>query len=116
MEQAKRFFIIFLILCGTACILLIAITNEIGKHRYIESSYFGIVKEKVYKPNHAGMPNVLIDSTWHYFGIREVEGNTIVEVGDSIVKRSGTSRILLYRKDSSGFWVEVPPDNPYEKN
>ncbi len=116
MGQTKRYINIFIILCGVLFIAFVVVTSEIAERRFKNSAYSGIVKEKVFKPNRRGFSDVLVDSVWHKLGIQEDDVGVIVAVGDSIVKKSGSSRILLYRKDSSGFWVVVASDNPYEKN
>lgn len=107
MDQAKKYFIYFLVLCAAVFIAWMVISSEIARQRFIDMSYSGIVKEKVYKSNQRDMPDVLIDSTWYSFGILEDDVNSAIEVGDSLTKKRGYSKIIIYRKDSLGLWSEV---------
>ena len=82
MGKVKRYFIIFLALCGLIVMVSLVVGREIAKRKFVDSSYCGIVKEKVFMPNRRGFPNVLVDSVWHLFGHHEGNVNFVVEIGD----------------------------------
>ena len=72
---------------------------------FIEESYRGIITEIKYIEGRRGLPDVKIGNELHYFGYEEKIIHYI-QIGDSIVKESGTEAIKIYRKNLKGKWDE----------
>jgi len=72
--------------------------------KFIKIKYSGIIEEITIQHLNRGFPNIKLNNTWHPFDLDEDKVSSIIRVGDSIVKDSGTKAIKLYRKNSKHKW------------
>jgi len=79
-------------------VLYIYDTDRKAHTKFIEKSFSGILTDIRYLENGSGFPDIRIDSSWIYLGIRGGKANNYIKISDSIVKNSGTEKIKVYRK------------------
>ena len=77
---------------------------------YKKSSFSGVIKDTVHIVGEGGMPtyNFTNDSS-HYSDVGEAYIQRIAKIGDSLNKRSGEDTISIFRKNSSGSYIQIYP-------
>jgi hypothetical protein len=73
--------------------------------KFLVKEYHGIINEIIY-PKRGAFPYVKVDSALLHFGMSEVKVRSYIQIKDSIVKKSGTTEIIVYRKNLKGEWHE----------
>lgn len=69
--------------------------------------YQGIITEITFPENRKGLPMVKIDTTTYYLYKPEKKVFSSLQIGDSIVKETGSLTIKLYHKENDGKWKEM---------
>lgn len=72
---------------------------------FTEKEFHGIIMEIKYIEGRRGFPDLKINGEWIYLGLNGEKIQNYIEVSDSIVKKSGTETIKVYRKNSKGVWI-----------
>jgi hypothetical protein len=75
-----------------------------GKKEYVQRKYSGIISEIRNLEGNRDLPDIRINNQWIPFSIDDSKVKHYIQVGDSIVKKSGTEIIDIYRKDLNGDW------------
>jgi len=81
--------------------------NMLAEIRYHELEIKGIVVEINYFKNDHGTPSFNINGDWHNF---DLHGHKLIPYtisNDSLVKKSGSDTIQIYRKKEEGEWELV---------
>lgn len=73
---------------------------------FIEKEFHGIIMEIKYIEGRRGFPDLKINGEWIYLGLNGEKIQNYIEISDSIIKRSGTETIKVYKKNSKGVWIE----------
>ena len=81
-------------------------SNKQAEVKFINKSYFGMIKDIKYGEGNMGDPYVKIRNSVFVFGYFEDKVRNYIKVGDSIAKDSGSTAISVFRKDSNGVWHE----------
>ena len=101
----NTFIIILLILFGWFVISLYLDSNE-ANERFVNTEYSAIIKKIKYIHGDRGIPTVMLDEQWIHLGLYGDKVRGCINIGDSIVKESGTEVIKVYRKNSENKWDE----------
>lgn len=75
-----------------------------GKKEYINRQYSGIITEIRLLQGSRDVPDIKINNRWIILDIQDSKVKHYIQVGDSIVKESGTEIIKVYRKNLKGEW------------
>lgn len=105
MEKIRR---TILIIGGILFILFFIYTFYLiyyGKKESIERQYSGIITEIRNLPGNRDIPDIKIDNQWIPLGIDDSKVKHYIQLGDSIVKESGSEIIEVYRKNLKGEWA-----------
>ena len=52
------------------------------------------------------IPDIMINKNWIILNLQDAKIKHYIKIGDSIVKKSGSDAISVYRKNDNGKWVE----------
>lgn len=69
---------------------------------FLNSSYNVKIKAIEFREGHRGFPHIKLDTGWYLLNVDEIKIIPYAQTGDSIVKKSGSSVIKVYRKDLNG--------------
>ena len=75
-----------------------------GQKEFVNKQYNGIITEIRKLQGRRDLPDIKINSQWISLNILESKVKHNIQVGDSIVKESGTEIIKVYRKNLNGEW------------
>jgi len=75
-----------------------------GEKEYIKRKYIGIISEIRILQGNRGLPDIKIKKQWIPLDIPDSKVMKYIQVGDSIVKESGTEIIKVYRKNLKDEW------------
>ena len=78
---------------------------ELGEKEYLNRQYHGIIVEIRMLQFSRGIPDIKIGDEWVILDIQEQKIKNYIIVGDSIVKESGKSEIVVYRKNTDLRWI-----------
>ena len=70
------------------------------------SKYHGIIEGIFPNPYFAGLPQIRLNNQLIQLKIHEENVISYIQIGDSIVKTSGSTIVSVFRKDENGNWVE----------
>ena len=76
-----------------------------GKNRFLNEEYIGILINIKEVKNNRGAHHIQIKNNWISLG-HSIKVQNYIQIGDSIVKKSGTKTIKVYRKKINGKWHE----------
>lgn len=76
-----------------------------GDKESLARSYSGIISEIRNLYGNRDIPDIKINSQWIPLGVEDSKVKYYIQIGDSIVKDSGTKIIKVYRKNSDGDWI-----------
>lgn len=79
------------------------IDNE--RRAFLKEEYFGRINKIEFRKGNRGYPFVQLDEEWRLFTNMESSILSYIQVGDSVVKKSGTTTIVVFRKDSFGTYM-----------
>jgi hypothetical protein len=77
---------------------------HMAKERFFSERISGIINEEKHFEGDRGYPWLKIDGQWKNLANFGVWAQRYSNVGDSIVKDSGTMTIIIYRKDEKNKW------------
>ena len=104
-KQFKNIFISILVLGLISFLTHISYQQYLKKQEYINSKFNGIINYIDYHCDGCrGLPLIKIDSSFYHLGIHEIKICDFIQVGDSIVKESGSETIKVCKKDKRGNW------------
>ncbi len=107
MKKVKQVYFSILILAFIGFIVYGFIFNQKGHKRWIEQSYHGIIEGIFPNDYQFGDPQIRLENNnLIQLGGREEMIFNYIQIGDSIVKPSGSEVISVFRKDENGKWVE----------
>jgi hypothetical protein len=69
---------------------------------FVDADYHYKVNDIRIEAGQRGIADFLDDSVWRPLSLDESKIQKYVQVGDSIVKKSGSRKITVYRRDTSG--------------
>jgi predicted PurR-regulated permease PerM len=75
-----------------------------GDRESLMREYAGIISEIRYLYGNRGIADIKINDQWIPLGVEDSRIQGYIQLGDSIVKESGTVVIYVYRKNSKGEW------------
>jgi|GEM_PF-3744293 len=78
--------------------------NKKAHTAFVDAEYQGIIKEIHQGPR--GFSKLTIGSLTMNLGLDEQKIQNYIHISDSIVKKSGTTEIIVYRKNPKGAWQE----------
>lgn len=78
--------------------------DYIANERFFNERISGIINEEKHFEGDRGYPWLKIDGQWKNIGKFGVWAQRYSNVGDSIVKDSGTMTIIIYRKNEENKW------------
>lgn len=84
-------------------IILVAIPAWKASQTFNDLSYAARVDSIKFTSGHRGHPYVLMDKKWRLFTIEEMKVVPILQVGDSLVKASGSATLHVYRKKDTSY-------------
>ena len=70
-----------------------------GKKQFLDRKYSGVITEIRVLPGNRDLPDIKIHNEWLPFSIDDAKVKNYIQVGDSIVKASGSPTIKVYRKN-----------------
>jgi hypothetical protein len=103
MKIIKYLFIGFIILFGVYFFLSNWYESQLLHVNYLKTSYNGIIN-KIEDGDRGSKDLNLSNGKWITLG--SSNPGVYVQVGDSIIKESGSETITVYRKDKNGIWQE----------
>lgn len=112
-QKAKEFAYIkyAIILIGILGHIVFTIKGErkekLAERKYHNRAIEGVVEEIKFYENQRGAPSFYISDTCITFGIEGLKLIPFIKQHDSIVKRTGSNTITIYRKDEKGNWVFI---------
>jgi hypothetical protein len=74
--------------------------GERERKEFIAREYIGVIKDIRHIEYHRGNPDILISNEWVFLTLDEQLIFDEIKVGDSIVKKGGSEKIVIYRRDS----------------
>jgi hypothetical protein len=78
--------------------------NKLAEIKYHELAIKGIVEEIKYFDNYRGTPSFYINGAWHNFDLHGHRLTSFTIPKDSLVKKSGSDTIQIYRKNEGDEW------------
>jgi hypothetical protein len=103
-EKIRRIVLSIVAFMFIVFIIYIIYSMYHGKKQYVERKYSGIIYEIRNLEGNRDLPDIRIDNRWIPFSIDDSKVKSYIQVGDSIIKESGTEIIYVYRKDLNGDW------------
>ncbi|MBI9055476.1 MAG: hypothetical protein JEY96_16760 [Bacteroidales bacterium] len=103
MKKLKIVGIILGILMVTIFIINMLLLNKKGVKEFLNYNYSGKVEKIRYTTQ--GFANIKIDENWYYLG-HNVEIAKYINIGDSICKRRGEKKIIVYKKVNNTYKVK----------
>ncbi|MBI2968269.1 MAG: hypothetical protein HYY40_10725 [Bacteroidetes bacterium] len=81
--------------------------NKGVKEKFIQRSYKGVIQDISYIEGHKNFPDIYFNNQRYplLLGLNEVKITDYIQIGDSIVKDSGTAAIRVYRRDKNSVWA-----------
>lgn len=80
-------------------IVMVGIPAWKAHRMFTELSYGARIDSIKFVSGHRGLPYVLMDNEWRLFTTDEMKVVPILQIGDSLVKNSGSSALHVYRKE-----------------
>ncbi|MFM8911577.1 MAG: hypothetical protein ACKOE6_01510 [Flammeovirgaceae bacterium] len=106
MELTKWKIGFFVVLVGVL-IWLSNLLNKVPERMYdefINKEYHGVIQDIRFVQSHRGYPDILLQDKWILLTPTEQILFDQIKIGDSIVKYSGSNKIMIYESDSSSKW------------
>ncbi len=75
-----------------------------GRKQFMNRAYSGVISEIRILQGNRDLPDIKINSQWIPLSIDDSKVKHYIQVGDSIVKESGSEIIKVYRKDLKDKW------------
>jgi len=69
---------------------------------YVDADYHYKVNDIRIEAGQRGIADFLDDSVWRSLSLDESKIQKYVQIGDSVVKKSGSRKITVYRRDANG--------------
>jgi len=104
MNKIKKYVIIIVIISFIIFFVYHFYLSYQGKQDFIKKSYKGIITEIHYIEGKRDLPDIKINNKLISIDIDESKVKPYIQIGDSILKKSGTETIKVYRKNSKGEW------------
>src|SRR4051812_43281336 len=93
------FAIVFLAFIGNAIY-----NAKIGLTKFTSIEYDGVITDIKHHNGDRGIPDIKINNQWMNLDYYGYKVRNYIKTGDSIVKKSGTEAIVVYRKNLSNEW------------
>ncbi len=92
---------------GMVVFISYAICASIESDRlFLNQGYSGKIKNIRFVEGHRGYPDIYLNNSWHTIGGHESKIMHYIQINDSIVKKSGSGTIYIYRMTSDGKFHE----------
>jgi len=86
--------------------IIVLVASLRGRYHFINRNYSGIITEIRWRDNTHGLPDIKLNGEWIFLDVPDSKIATFIQVGDSVVKETGTSEIKVYKKNIKGKWFE----------
>jgi hypothetical protein len=98
LEGRNIFNVILLLFVIVVSAFFIVIPWFRADNLFVDSEYSGVIHAIEYREGDRGIPSILIGSQWKSLSVDETKIKQHIQIGDSIVKRTGSEEIELYKK------------------
>jgi hypothetical protein len=103
----KSYIVLFFFCFFSISVIYFMLDYRKKRNNWKNKDYFGIIEGINPNPYFAGFPQLkLLNGDLIQLGIREESIFPFIQIGDSIVKNSGSTIVSVFRKDENGNWVE----------
>lgn len=106
MEQLKRIFIGVIVAVFVLFALYIGYSFLYGYKQFVDREYTGVITNIRKLEFSRGLPDIKINDEWIPLSVDDSKVMNYMQIGDSIVKKSGYKEIIVYRRDINGEWNE----------
>lgn len=76
----------------------------ISRKNYKADDYYGIITDIKHFKGDRGNPSIKVQNNWISLGPYGGKIQNYIQIGDSIVKKSGTPTIIVYRTNNYNDW------------
>jgi hypothetical protein len=104
MEKIRRIVLIGVGILFSSFIIYIIYWMYHGEEQFMKRSYSGVISEIRILKESRDLPDIKINNQWVPLSIDDSKVKQYIQVGDSIVKESGSEIIKVYRKNLKGEW------------
>jgi hypothetical protein len=106
MVNIKKVFISILFIGFALFAIYIGYLFVHGHLQFRDRAYIGIISNIRKLEFNRGLPDIKIQDEWIPLSIEDAKIKDYIQIGDSIVKESGSINIFVYRKDDNGKWIQ----------
>jgi hypothetical protein len=104
MEKIRRILVFVIIASILLFVIYDLFTTYLGNRQYINKNYSGIISDIRVLQESRDLPDIKIKNQWIPLDLLDAKVKHYIQVGDSIVKESGTQTIKVYRRNLKGEW------------
>lgn len=106
MFRIKYIVIAFVIILFCSFILYVFKLNNTGVEEFKNKEYIGVIDEIRRLEGKRGLSDIKIKNNWVSLDVLDSKIMSYIKVNDSVVKKSGSETITIYRKNKDGVWGE----------
>jgi hypothetical protein len=104
MEKNRKIVFIFVFIAFAIFYIYTRHLSYQAEIKYVNRMYIGVITEiRIIEGSH-DIPDIKINNQWISFDLQDSKVKHYIQIGDSIVKESGTEIIKVYRKNLKEEW------------
>lgn len=104
MEKIRRIVIVGVGILFFSFIIYTIYLMYHGREQFMNRAYSGVISEIRILQGNRDLPDIKIYNQWIPLSVDDSKVKHYIQVGDSIVKESGTETIKVYHKNFKGEW------------
>jgi hypothetical protein len=104
MEKIRRILVFVIIASILLFVIYDLFTTYLGNKQYINKNYSGIISDIRVLQESRDLPDIKIKNQWIPLDLPDAKVKHYIQVGDSIIKESGSEMIKVFRKNLKDEW------------